>query len=47
MSDEEKSFFVHNISANAVKVTTSINDTMNKKLNQLNNKLNEVDTRKH
>lgn len=47
MSDEEKSFFVHNISVNAAKFTTSINDTMNKKLNQLNNKLNEVDTRKN
>ena len=45
MSDEQKSFFAQEISVSAVNVTTSINDTMNRKFNQLNNRLNEIDIR--
>ena len=45
LSDELKSFFVQEISAGAVNITTSINDTMNGKFNQLNNRLNEIDIR--
>ena len=45
MSDELKSFFAQEISASAVNVTTSINDTMNRKFDQLNNRLNEIDIR--
>ena len=43
LSDELKSFFVQEISAGAVNITTSINDTMNGKFDQLNNRLNEID----
>ena len=45
MSDELKSFFAQEISASAVNVTTSINDTMNRKFDQLNNRPNEIDIR--
>ena len=45
MADELKSFFAQKISASAVNVTTSINDTVNRKFDQLNNRLNEIDTR--
>ena len=45
LSDELKSFFVQEISSGAVNITTSINDTMNGKFNQLNNRLNEIDIR--
>ena len=45
MTDELKSFFSQEISASAVNVTTIINDTMNRKFDQLNNRLNEIDTR--
>ena len=45
MADQLKLVFAHKISASAVKVTTNINDTMNKKINQLNNKLNEIGAR--
>ena len=45
MSDELKSFFAQEISASAVNVTTSINDTINRKFDQLNNRLNEIDIR--
>ena len=45
MSDELKSCFAQEISANAVNVTTSINNTMNRKFDQLNNRLNEIDIR--
>ena len=45
MSDELKSFFAQEISASAVNVTTSINDTMNRKFDQLNNRLNDIDIR--
>ena len=45
MTDELKSFFAQDISASAVNITTGINDTMNRKFNQLNNNLNEIDTR--
>ena len=45
LSDELKSFFVQEISAGAVNITTSINDTMNGKFDQLNNRLNEIDIR--
>ena len=41
MSDELKSFFAQEISASAVNVTTSINNMMNRKFNQLN----EIDIR--
>ena len=40
MADELKSFFAQEISAGAVNVTTSINNTMNRI-----NTLNEIDTR--
>ena len=43
MSDELKSFFAQEISASAVNVATSINDTMNRKFDQLNKRLNEID----
>ena len=43
MSDELKSFFAQKISASAVNVTTSINDTMNRTFDQLSNRLNEID----
>ena len=33
------------ISASAANVTTSINDTMDRKFDPLNNSLNEIDTR--
>ena len=45
MSDELKSFFAQEISASTVNVTTSINDTMNRKFDQLNNRLNDIDIR--
>ena len=45
MSDELKSFFAQEISASAVNFTTSINDTINRKFDQLNNRLNEIDIR--
>ena len=45
MSDELKSFFAQEISASTVNVTTSINNTMNRKLDQLNNRLNEINIR--
>ena len=45
MSDELKLFFAQEISAGAVNVTTSANDTMNRKFNQLNYRLNETDIR--
>ena len=45
MSDELKSFFAQEISASAVNVTSSINDTMNRKFDQLNNRPNEIDIR--
>ena len=41
ISDELKSFFAQEISASAVNVTTSINNMMNRKFNQLN----EIDIR--
>ena len=45
MSDELKSFFAQEISASGINVTTSINDTMNTKFDQLTNRLNEIDIR--
>ena len=42
---ELKSFFAQEISASPVNVTTSIKDAMNRKFDQLNNTLNEIDTR--
>ena len=45
MSDELKSCFAQEISASAINVTTSINDTMNRTFDQLNNRLNEIDIR--
>ena len=45
MTDELKSFFAQEISASAVNVTISINDTMNRKFDQLNKGLNEINTR--
>ena len=45
MTDELKSIFSQEISASAVNVTTIINDTMNRKFDQLNSRLNEIDTR--
>ena len=45
MSDELKLFFAQEISAGAVNVTASANDTMNRKFNQLNYRLNEIDIR--
>ena len=45
MTEELISFFAQEISATAVNVTTSINDTMNRKFDQLNNRLNEIDTK--
>ena len=45
MSDELKSLFALEISASGVNVTTSINDTMNRKFDQLSNRLNEIDIR--
>ena len=45
MTDDLKSFFSQETSASAINVTTSINDTMNRKFDQLNNRLNEIDTR--
>lgn len=36
--------FSQKISASAVKVTTSINDTKNRNFDQRNNKLSEIDT---
>ena len=45
MSDELKSFFAQEISASAVNVITSINDTMNRKFGQLSNRLNQIDMR--
>ena len=45
MTEELQSFFAQEISATAVNITTSINDTMNRKFNQLNNRLNEIDTK--
>ena len=44
-TDELKSFFAQEISASAVHVTTSINNIMNRKFDQLNNRLYEIDTR--
>ena len=45
MSDELKSFFAQEISPSAVNCTTRINDTMNRKFDQLNSRLNEIDIR--
>ena len=45
MSDELKSVFAQEVSASAVNFTTSINDTMNRKFDQLNNRPNEIDIR--
>ena len=45
MSDELKSFYAQEISASTVNVTTSINNTMNRKFDQLNNRLNEINIR--
>ena len=45
MTDELKSLFAQEITASAANVTTSINDTMNRKFNQLNNRLKKIDTR--
>ena len=45
MSDELKSFFAQEISASAFNFTTSISDTINRKFDQLNNRLNETDIR--
>ena len=45
MPDELKSLFAQEISARAVNVTTSVNNTMNRKFDQLNNILNEIDIR--
>ena len=45
MTDELKSFFAQEMSANTVNVSTSINDTMYKKFDQLNNGLNQIVTR--
>ena len=45
MPAELKSFFAQEISASEVNVTASINDTMNRKFDQLNNRLNEIDIR--
>ena len=45
MTDELKLFFPQEIPASAVNVTTSINNTVNRKFNQLNIRLNEIDTR--
>ena len=45
MTGELKSFFAQEISASPVNVTTSIKDAMNRKFDQLNNTLNEIDTR--
>ena len=45
MSDELKSFFAQEISASAFIFTTSISDTINRKFDQLNNRLNETDIR--
>ena len=42
VTDELKSFFGQEISASAVNGTTSINNTMNRKFDQLNNRLNEI-----
>ena len=39
------SFFAQEISASEVNVTTSINNTIDRKFDQLNNKLNKIDTR--
>ena len=40
-----KLLFAQEISASSVNVTTSINNTINRKFYQLNNRLNEMDTR--
>ena len=45
MSDELKSFFAQEISAGGINVTTSINDTMNRKFDQLTNRLNQINIR--
>ena len=45
MSDQLKSLFTQEISANAVNVITNINGTMNRKFDQLNNRLNQIDIR--
>ena len=45
MTDEQKSLFAQEIAASAVNVTTSINDALNRKFSQLNNRLNKTDTR--
>ena len=45
MPDELKSLFAQEISARAVNVTTSVNNTMNRKFDQLNNIPNEIDIR--
>ena len=45
MSDELKSLFAQEISASAVNVITNINDTMNRKFDQLNNRLKQIDIR--
>ena len=45
MSDQLKSLFTQEISASAVNVITNINGTMNRKFDQLNNRLNKIDIR--
>ena len=45
MADELKSFFAPGISASPVKVTTSTKDAINRKFDQLNNKINEIHIR--
>ena len=40
-----KLLFAQEISASSVNVTTSINDTINRKFYQLNNRLNDMDNR--
>ena len=45
MTGELKSLFAQEISASAVYFTTIINDTINRKFDQLNNRLNEIGTR--
>ena len=45
MTDELRLFSAQKISANAVNVTTGINDTTDRKFDQPKNRLYEIDTR--
>ena len=45
LPDELKSFFAQEISASVVNVTTSVNDTMNRKFVRLINRLNQINAR--